>query len=193
MSSRAGIIEDAYADGRATMLLWGLVAIGSLALVARRQAIGSPDATRVFVLTLSMLGLASIAIPVRHESGHHLNPALVVCIGVAAFAAASLLIGSQVPLAHAPEMLVLNSLAAVSEEAFFRRLVYGGLIRHGAIVAVAGSALLFALVHVPLYGPGVFWVDLGAGLILSWQRMASGSWGTSAATHVWANLLVVLR
>ncbi len=193
MSSRAGIIEDANADGRATMLLWGLVATGSFALVARRLAIGSPDATRVFVLTLSMLGLASIAIPVRRESGHHLNPALVVCIGVAAFAAASLLIGSQVPLAHAPEMLVLNSLAAVSEEAFFRRLVYAGLIRRGAIVAVAGSALLFALVHIPLYGPAVFWVDLGAGLILSWQRMASGSWGTSAATHVLANLLAVLR
>jgi hypothetical protein len=37
-----------------------------------------------------------------------------------------------------------------------------------------------------------FWVDLGAGLLLSWQRWASGTWAVPAATHVAANLLVVL-
>ena len=35
-------------------------------------------------------------------------------------------------------------------------------------------------------------VDLGAGLVLSWQRWACGRWEVPAATHALANLLVVL-
>jgi membrane protease YdiL (CAAX protease family) len=86
-----------------------------------------------------------------------------------------------------------NSLAAVAEEAFFRKLVYGWLAPMRAEFAVAGSALLFALVHVPIYGVAVFWVDLGAGLLFGWQRWASGRWDVPAATHVAANLLAVMR
>jgi hypothetical protein len=63
----------------------------------------------------------------------------------------------------------------------------------GAPAAVVGSAALFALVHLPAYGVAAFPVDLGAGLLFSWQRWASGTWTTSAATHAWANLLAVLR
>jgi membrane protease YdiL (CAAX protease family) len=35
-------------------------------------------------------------------------------------------------------------------------------------------------------------LDLAAGLLLGWQRQATGSWAVPAATHVVANLLVVL-
>jgi membrane protease YdiL (CAAX protease family) len=88
----------------------------------------------------------------------------------------------------------MGTVAALAEEAFFRRLLYGWLEHWwGALAAVVLSALAFALVHVPLYGMSVLWVDLGAGLLLSWQRWASGSWGPAAATHAVANLLVVLR
>ena len=55
------------------------------------------------------------------------------------------------------------------------------------------SAVSFAAVHVPLYGPAVFWVDLGAGLLFGWQRWASGDWHASAATHALANLAAVIR
>jgi len=87
----------------------------------------------------------------------------------------------------------LNVLAAVAEEAFFRRFLYGSLLPLGPGVAVVISAVAFALVHVPLYGGAVFWVDLGAGLLLGWQRWASGSWEAPAATHAIANILAVLR
>src|SRR5207248_10430006 len=97
------------------------------------------------------------------------------------------------PIMVTPTALVLNSLAAVSEEAFFRRFLYGWLAHWGPAAAVAASALLFALVHVPTYGPAVFWADLGAGLLFGWQRWASGGWGAPAATHVAANLVAVLR
>jgi hypothetical protein len=55
------------------------------------------------------------------------------------------------------------------------------------------SALVFALIHLPMYGVGAFPVDLGAGLLLGWQRWASGGWGAPAVTHVVANLAMVIR
>lgn len=51
--------------------------------------------------------------------------------------------------------------------------------------------MLFAVVHVTVYGAWVLPLDLAAGLVLSWQRWATGSWGVPAVTHVVANLLVV--
>ena len=89
-------------------------------------------------------------------------------------------------------MVALVSLAAVAEEAFFRRLVYDLLLPSGAAAAVLGSAALFAVVHVSVYGFWVLPIDVGAGLLLSWQRWATGSWAAPAVTHVLANLLVVI-
>jgi membrane protease YdiL (CAAX protease family) len=83
--------------------------------------------------------------------------------------------------------------AAVAEEAFFRRLLYARLLRWGAAAAVVVTAAAFGLMHVPLHGAAALPVDLGAGLLLSWQRWASGSWAVPAATHALANLVVVLR
>jgi hypothetical protein len=48
------------------------------------------------------------------------------------------------------------------------------------------------MAHVTVYGWWVLPIDLGASLILSWQRWSSGTWTVPAATHVIANLLVVL-
>jgi membrane protease YdiL (CAAX protease family) len=87
----------------------------------------------------------------------------------------------------------VGAIAAVAEEALFRRLAYARLLRFGATAAVVGSALAFALLHVPLYGIEVLPVDLGAGLLLSWQRWASGTWTVPAATHAAAELLAVIR
>jgi membrane protease YdiL (CAAX protease family) len=60
-------------------------------------------------------------------------------------------------------------------------------------MAIACSALLFGLVHVPAYGIAALPVDVGAGLLLGWQRWASGTWTVPAATHAFANAVVVLR
>jgi membrane protease YdiL (CAAX protease family) len=60
-------------------------------------------------------------------------------------------------------------------------------------VAIVGSAVAFALVHLPAYGTSALPVDLGAGLLLSWQRWASGTWTVPTATHGVANLMVVFR
>ena len=90
-------------------------------------------------------------------------------------------------------VLPLSLLAALAEEALFRRAAFGALERFGAIAAVLGTAVAFALVHLPAYGFAALPVDMGAGLLFGWQRLASGSWTAPAATHAAANMLAVLR
>jgi membrane protease YdiL (CAAX protease family) len=82
--------------------------------------------------------------------------------------------------------------AAVAEEAFFRRLAYGALLRWGVPAAIAGSAFTFAIVHVVVWGWRAFPVDLAAGVLLAWQRWVTGSWTAPAITHVAANVLMLL-
>jgi membrane protease YdiL (CAAX protease family) len=171
-----------------------LLAIGGLTLLMLRLMIpGSPSAGTLLAAIYLMLGIISVAVPVATNQQHALSPPVVVAIGLVALAVASLVAGPRAPLAHGAEALALGSLAAASEEAFFRRFLYGRLVRYGPVVAIGISALLFAVVHVPAYGVAVFWVDLGAGLLLSWQRWASGGWAAPAATHVAANILAVIR
>jgi membrane protease YdiL (CAAX protease family) len=178
-------------DADAAMVL--AVLAGSALLLVRTSFVGLPVTVGVFAVLYGVLGAASLAATVTRGEAASLSPLLVTATGVAAIALAAWLVGPGFPVPHGPEVLLLNSLAAVSEELFFRRLVYGGLVRFGAAIAIFGSALLFATLHVPIYGPAVFWVDLGAGLLLSWQRWASGGWGAPATTHVVANLVAVLR
>ena len=170
-----------------------LAAAGVTLLMLRLLILGSPSAGALLAAIYLMLGIVSLAVPVATNEHHALSPPVVVAMGLAALAVATLVAGPRAPFAHGPEALALSPLAGVSEEAFFRRFLYGRLIRYGPLAAVGVTALLFAAVHVPAYGVAVFWVDLGAGLLLSWQRWASGGWAAPAATHVAANILAVIR
>ena len=118
--------------------------------------------------------------------------ALPLLVGAVAVVGARILAGPAVPVRAGVVAVTLNVGAAVAEEAFFRGFLYGKLERWGTAVAVAASALAFALVHVPLYGTAALPVDVGAGLLLSWQRAATGGGSVPAATHTLANLLVVI-
>ena len=169
------------------------VLAGCTLLIIRTSFTGLPATATMFAALYLLLGAASLAVPVGGDGARSLSPSSVGAAGMTAIVLAAWLVGPGFPVPHGLEVLLLNSLAAVSEELFFRRLVYGGLVRFGPAIAIGGSALLFATLHVPIYGPAVFWVDLGAGLLLSWQRWASGGWGAPAATHVVANLVAVLR
>jgi membrane protease YdiL (CAAX protease family) len=122
-----------------------------------------------------------------------LHPFIVFAVGIGALIVARTMAGPVPPLPTGAVAVLLGAVAAVAEEAFFRKLVYGALAPSGTAVAVVVSAMAFALVHVPLYGGAVFWVDFGAGLVLGWQRWASGFWAAPASTHVAANVLAVLR
>jgi membrane protease YdiL (CAAX protease family) len=117
---------------------------------------------------------------------------VVVAVGVAAFVVVRM--QSGLPSMRTTAVGIGASLAAaVAEELFFRRFVYSWFERWGAIVAVASSAVLFGLVHVPGYGLRALPIDVAAGLVFGWQRWASGTWTAPAATHAAANLIQVLR
>src|SRR3989442_14081567 len=104
----------------------------------------------------------------------------VVAVGVAAFTAARML-AMHAPVPGTLLAFVATSIAAVSEEAFFRRVVYGWLARWGDGVAVVGAATAFAARH--LRGDGLWGLpgDLAAGLLLGWQRWGTGRLASAAA------------
>lgn len=187
---------DAVSERIRAQEVWAttiVIAVGTAVLVLRPFA-AAPSGARVSLFAVSYLtiGLASIAVPVERVRAR-LAPGFVLLMGFAAVALSASVAGTPVPLPWSPAALPLSMLAAVAEEALFRRLAFARLERFGAVVAVAGSALLFGLVHVPAYGLAALPVDVGAGLLFGWQRWASGTWTVPAATHAFANALVVLR
>ncbi len=167
-----------------------LVGIGTLLL--RLRILDTSGATRIALLTavVAAILVASLLVPVTPGVARA-RPWIVTVVGLASVGAAALVAGRPVSAPLDTWALPLAVLAAVAEEALFRRAAYGWLERFGPAVAVVGSALLFAAVHVPLYGVAALPVDLGAGLLLSWQRWASGTWTVPAGTHAAANVLAV--
>jgi membrane protease YdiL (CAAX protease family) len=156
-------------------------------------ALGAQGRVVALAATMAAILVGSLLVPAAPGRAM-LRPSLVLAIGLAAIAVALVAGGRPVASPLAAWSLPLALLAAVAEEALFRRAAYSALERHGVIVAVGVTAVAFALIHVPLYGWAVLPVDLGAGLLLSWQRWASGTWTVPAATHAAANfVMTVLR
>lgn len=176
-------------------LATGAVVAGGAALLAVRPLLandGHPVGTLIglFVVLLVVGWLWPLN---RHEvDARSIRVVGGLALGLVAFGLGRVLGGGHSPAPFAARAIALNSLAAVAEEAFFRRLVFGVLAPGGTAVAVGGSALLFALVHVTVYGWWVLPLDLAAGLILGWQRQATGRWWVPTLTHVVANVLVVI-
>jgi len=192
VGSRGGTPASPWRTEIATL---GLVATGICLLLVRiwLPALGAHGRVVALGATMAAILVGSLLVPVAPGRAM-VRPALVLVIGLAAIAVALVVGGPPVRSPLAAWSLPLALLAAVAEEALFRRAAYGALERHGAAVAVGVTALAFALIHVPLYGWAVLPVDLGAGLLLSWQRWASGTWTVPAATHAVANLVMtVLR
>jgi membrane protease YdiL (CAAX protease family) len=163
-------------------------------LVARPGLEALPSGARTGVLAAGYLalGIAAAATSPGLARGASTRGGAVLGVGVVAVGAAALLAGPVPPLPGGAVAVGLSLVAAVAEEALFRGALYSVLERHGGLLAVAISAVLFALVHVPSYGLAALPVDLGAGLLFGWQRWASGRWAVPAATHAAANLLAVI-
>ncbi len=169
------------------------VLLGIGALLLRLWILQTASGVRTLLLT-SVYGtilVAGLLVPVPRDRAR-LDPRLTLALGLCAVGLAAVAAGRPVAASVGVAALVLSVLAAVAEEALFRRAVYGWLERWGPVAAIFGSALLFAAIHIPLYGMAAFPVDLGAGLLFSWQRWAAGTWTVPAATHAAANLLAVV-
>ena len=178
-----------------TVLGGWVVVTGGIAFLLARPALGG-TAMAVPLLAAGYLVLGAAALAVGTTGGERgarapLGWMVVLGIGLAGVVGAVAVGG---PVADRRVGVVAGGLAlvaAVAEEALFRRVLYDRLLRFGVVGAVAGSAVVFALVHLPAYGVAAMPVDLGAALLLSWQRYASGRWTVPAVTHAVANLLAV--
>ena len=173
--------------------------LGLLALAAR-----VPSAWAVLVT--AGVGVVGLLAPVEAPSASRprhptsaTNWLTAVALGLVAMLIAARLPGllglrphgaGRIVVRVAPAAVAASVVAAVAEEVFFRRLVYGWLASSwGAVVAVCGSAVAFAAIHVPVYGFAVLPIDTAAGLLLGWQRWLTGGWSASGLTHVAANLI----
>jgi membrane protease YdiL (CAAX protease family) len=174
----------------------GAVVVGGLAFLVGRLAVGGlPFAAPV--LAVGYLALAGAALGVGErwtDPGATRGPLgwkVPLVLGLVGVVGAGIVAGPVADRRVGGVAVGLALLAAVAEEALFRRVLYDRLLRFGAVVAVLGSAALFALVHLPAYGLAAMPVDVGAALLLGWQRYASGRWTVPAVTHAVANLLAV--
>jgi membrane protease YdiL (CAAX protease family) len=171
-----------------------VVVAGGCALLLLRPVLAShvSHPTAALVGLFVALAAVSLAWPAASRRSYGGPPWLVLGAGVGAFAVGRVFSSGRPPTHALGVAVAANTLAAVAEEAFFRRFVFGLLEPYGAGVAIAGSAALFAAVHVTVYGVWVLPIDLAAGALLSWQRWATGSWVVPAVTHAVANILVVV-
>ena len=177
------------------VLAWAPAVVGVVALLARPLFLPAGVDLGWRVAFFVALGVAGAAWPVARvvQGRAGLSASLAVGgLGAAGFALGRVVV--DVPLRPPGLALAigLNALAAIAEEAFFRRYLYDLLARFGPAVAVVVTAAAFAVVHVTVWGWWVLPLDLAAGLVLSWQRAATGRWSVPAATHVLANTLALL-
>ncbi len=177
----------------APLLMPAAVFFGCVALATRPAAMGGALAVMAAVGALGLVGPAGAASTIagRQPRLRATQWLAAVAVGVASFGT----VHSLSPLTSAAPMtwtvLVVIMLASIAEEIFFRRLVYGWCSRWGTGVAIVAAAVMFATVHIPAHGVRVLPLDLAAGVLLGWQRWATGGWSAPALTHVVANLLQV--
>lgn len=114
--------------------------------------------------------------------------------GGAALVAMSLLgvtvvIGGRAAASTLSWWVPLVTLVAAVEELVFRGVLFEAVRgRRGDVVAIAVTALLFAAVHLPLYGAPAFPIDLCVGVFLGCLRVGSGGVTAPLLAHVLADV-----
>jgi membrane protease YdiL (CAAX protease family) len=181
------VVEPRPAIGLDDVLAWSAIALACVALATRQVG----DAALAITVGVGVIGLTVSSGDAEDRPIDSSRWVIAVVVGVAAFAAARMLVILPPEPTHLYPLFG-NVVAAFAEEALFRRLLFGRLLRWGAATAIIGSALAFALVHLPAYGSWAFGVDLAAGLLFGWQRWVARSWVAPGVTHAVANVLQLL-
>lgn len=182
------------APSRRWVLLASVIAVlGLAALWLRPWLVARVTPSIVLALVFGALLGIGLAVPIPAPQVQRSTVCLAVGgIGIVAVMAAHLLVPGRAAVPLSGRFVVLDIVAAVAEEAFFRRFLHGVLRPHGVAVAVLVPTVLFTIVHLTTYGAWVLPLDFAAGLLFAWQRESTGRWSVPALTHVIANLLVVL-
>ena len=153
-------------DRVATSLSAGLVFAAALLVLAVAGRVRVPVSGRAVLIGFG--GLVLVVAPVVLQQAVTLRP----------------LRGTQGFAAWASVVLVVAS----AEELFLRGALYDEITRaRGETAAIVAGALLFALLHVPLYGWHVLPLDLAVGLVLGGLRQGAGTPVAPAVAHVGAD------
>ncbi|MGZ4119798.1 MAG: hypothetical protein ACXVQS_03975, partial [Actinomycetota bacterium] len=113
------------------------VALGCAALAARSPSLVATLPT----VAVGVVGLAGVVAPRDVEHPSRARIAGVTLVGVAAVVAVRA-IAPPIHAVYTGAAIAANIVAAIAEEAFFRRFVYGWLAPRGDAVAIAGAAVL---------------------------------------------------
>jgi hypothetical protein len=173
---------------RAAALLVGFgVALGLRLLAGGDDVARSVPAGLLFAACLLALVVAAgTRVPVtRRALALGLLGILVVClpVGLGHLVALKPLHGTD---GFLPWALAVTVVAA-AEELFLRGALFDAVGRPWPAVAL--GAVLFALLHVPLYGWHVVPLDLAVGVVLGGLRVEAGTPAAPAVTHVGADLV----
>ena len=155
------------------------------------QPAASMPAALVFAIALGALAAATGWRPARpRRSAIALGGAGGAAL-VAAWLTARGVAGVQLAPANTVMALwtPLVALVAVAEEVALRGAMFGAVRAAGGDGwALVATTLLFALIHLPLYGISALPLDLAAGLLLGGLRVVSGGVLAPAVAHVIADL-----
>lgn len=153
-------------DRVTTSLRAGLVFAAALLVLAAAARVRVPASRRSVLIGLG--GLALVVGPVLLDQAVTLRP----------------LRGTQGFPTWAAVVLVVAS----AEELFLRGALYDAITSaRGETVAIVIGAVLFGLLHVPLYGWHVLPLDLAVGLVLGGLRQGAGTPLAPAVAHVGAD------
>ncbi|HVB26355.1 MAG TPA: CPBP family intramembrane glutamic endopeptidase [Mycobacteriales bacterium] len=165
-------------------------ALGLRVVIGGRPAGVSPAAALVFAAALVALAVAAGWRPGRTSMGR-------VAGGV--LGGAVLCIPSMITRMSGPGhggapwrdflgWALVVAAVAVAEEVLLRGALYDHLVTVGGdALAIGVGALLFAALHVPLYGAHAVILDLAVGVWLGALRLATGGVAAPAAAHTVAD------
>lgn len=173
-----------------------LLATGVVLTAATRRLIGGEQAaSSMLAAAVSSIMLLTLAVAAGWRPGRFSRRNLaiglvgtVVLLFPVDLQAATLRLPLQSPDAAVLPWAALVVVVAVSEELVLRGVLFTAVEqRHGSLVAVAVTAVIFAVIHLPLYGPTALPLDLAVGVWLGGLRLWGGV-SSAATAHVLADL-----
>ena len=192
MRSTSVVVRRPASARKAPML------VGALALaVAVRVALGGgvPAASPSAAVAFSLVLLAAAALAGARIARVRWADVALGVSGAVALVAVSLVglpavhLGARASASVLLWWVPLVTVVAAAEEVILRGVLFDALQgRSGMVVAVVVTALLFAVIHLPLYGEPALGIDLCAGVFLGCLRVASGSVTAPLVAHVLADV-----
>jgi membrane protease YdiL (CAAX protease family) len=174
-------------------LVLAMAAAGALAIrvtVGGRPAGASIPAALLFSAALTTIAVAAGWRPQRPT----LKSVVVGAVGALVLCGPPILAAAQgAEWGHGaastfPSWAVVVAAVAITEEIMLRGVIHDAIARtSGAAAAISVTAVLFALMHVPLYGWTSFGLNLAVGGWLGVLRLVSGGVTAPAVAHTLAD------